>query len=137
MAEVLSDIAGTHKTIEELRQEYTEENGYDNAGDYQKALDKVERQGLEGSGQLYRLEVPENDVLLDWDKPLSEQPKKVKAAIRRIAKELSPEAMADLDGDIRLLIDPENTGAQFYSTLGSLAGIGQLEIGRASCRERV
>ena len=28
MAEVLSDIAGTHKTIEELRQEYTEENGY-------------------------------------------------------------------------------------------------------------
>lgn len=124
MAEVLSDIAGTHKTIEELRQEYTEENGYDNAGDYQKALDKVERQGLEGSGQLYRLEVPENDVLLDWDKPLSEQPEKVKAAIRKIAKELSPEAMADLDGDIRLLIDPENTGAQFYRTLGSLAGIG-------------
>ncbi|MDR1515659.1 MAG: hypothetical protein LBS45_08190 [Synergistaceae bacterium] len=34
-------------------------------------------------GQLYRLEVPESDVLLDWDKPLSEQPEKVRAALKK------------------------------------------------------
>ena len=38
------------------------------------------------AGQVYRLEIPENDVLLDWNAPLSKQPKKVKAAIRKIAK---------------------------------------------------
>jgi hypothetical protein len=34
-------------------------------------------------GQIYRLEVPESDVLLDWDKPFSEQPEKVIAALRK------------------------------------------------------
>ena len=75
-------------------------------------------------GQLYRLEVPENDVLLDWDAPLSKQPKKVKAAIRKIAKGLSPEALADLGDDISLLTDPKNTGGEFYQTLASLYDIG-------------
>lgn len=32
-------------------------------------------------GQLYRVEIPESDTLLDWDKPLSEQPEKVKKAL--------------------------------------------------------
>ena len=86
MAEVLGEIAGSHKTIGELRQEYTEENGYDDADEYQKALDKVERKGLKGDGQLYRLEVPENDVLLDWDKPLSKQPRS-RSEERRVGKE--------------------------------------------------
>lgn len=76
------------------------------------------------TAQLYRLEVPENDVLLDWDKPLSEQPEKVKAAIHRIAKELSPEALAHFGGDTSLLTASENTGNQFYSTLGRLPGMG-------------
>ena len=67
MAEVLGEIAGSHKTIGELRQEYTEENGYDDADEYQKALDKVERKGLKGDGQLYRLEVPKNNKLVKLD----------------------------------------------------------------------
>ncbi len=32
-------------------------------------------------GQLYKLDIPENGVLLDWDKPLSEQSEKVKAVL--------------------------------------------------------
>ena len=76
------------------------------------------------AGQVYRLEVPENDVLLDRDAPLSKQPKKVKAAIRKIAKGLSPEALADLGGDVSLLTDPESTGGEFYRTLASLSDIG-------------
>lgn len=37
-------------------------------------------------GKLYEVEIPENDVLLDWDKPLSEQPKAVLRAIKRMKK---------------------------------------------------
>ena len=33
-------------------------------------------------GNLYRVEVPEDSDLLDWDKPLSEQPEKVRAVLR-------------------------------------------------------
>lgn len=34
------------------------------------------------AGKLYAVEVPEDSDLLDWDKPLSEQPEKVKEALR-------------------------------------------------------
>lgn len=35
-------------------------------------------------GQLYKVEVPEDDVLLDWEKPFFEQPEAVKAALEQI-----------------------------------------------------
>jgi hypothetical protein len=38
-----------------------------------------------GHGQLYCLEIPENDALLDWDRPLFEQPGSVKNALVKIA----------------------------------------------------
>ena len=38
---------------------------------------------FENPGQLYKLDIPDDDVLLDWDKPLSEQPEKVKAALEK------------------------------------------------------
>ena len=123
MAEVLGEIAGSHKTIGELRQEYTKENGYDDAGDYQKALDKVERQGLKGDGQLYRLEVPENDVLLDWDAPFSKQPEKVKTAIREIAAKLTPEDIEQLGGNTDMLLFDEMTGQQLYAMLAWLPSV--------------
>ena len=123
MAEVLGEIAGSHKTIGELRQEYTKENGYDDAGDYQKALDKVERQGLKGDGQLYRLEVPENDVLLDWDAPFSKQPEKVKTAIREIAAKLTPEDIEQLGGNPDMLLFDEMTGQQLYAMLAWLPSV--------------
>lgn len=37
-------------------------------------------------GQLYEVEVPEDHELLDWDKPLSEQPKEVQAKLKDLPK---------------------------------------------------
>ncbi len=45
-------------------------------------------------GQLYKVEVPENDELLDWDSPLSEQPEAVKAALDGPCRP-GPECFAD------------------------------------------
>jgi hypothetical protein len=52
-------------------------------GDARNALYELERNGLKEAeiGQLYKVEIPDNDVLLDYDKPLSEQPEKVREAI--------------------------------------------------------
>ena len=45
--------------------------------------DKPIPQVTKRHGNLYRVEVPEDSDLLDWDKPLSEQPEKVRSALER------------------------------------------------------
>ena len=82
---------------------------------------KIDAKSMQG--QLYRLEVPENDVLLDWDKPLSQQPEKVKAAIREIAAELTPEDVKQLGGNTDMLLFNEITGQQLYAMLAWLPSV--------------
>ncbi|MDO4770014.1 MAG: hypothetical protein Q4A11_06580, partial [Brachymonas sp.] len=51
--------------------------------------------GLKKSkGQLYKVEVPEDSDLLDWDKPLHEQPQKVQEAIEQTVAELPVSLLA-------------------------------------------
>jgi hypothetical protein len=47
-------------------------------------------------GQVYKLDIPESNVLLDWDKPLSEQPEKVRKALRRGDGEFLGEVLRNL-----------------------------------------
>jgi hypothetical protein len=37
------------------------------------------------AGQLFRVDIPENDVLLDWDRQITEQPEAVRSALEKIA----------------------------------------------------
>jgi hypothetical protein len=73
-------------------------------------------------GQLYEVDIPENDVLLDWDKPLSEQSGKIKKFLKGIKNLLPENALEDLGGDWDLLFGKDNTGQEFYDTLASLVG---------------
>jgi len=59
-----------------------------------KTLNKVEL----SNGQLYEVKIPDDDVLLSWDKPLSEQPEAVKTAINSLMKESD-------HGSVRLEVD--------------------------------
>ena len=73
-------------------------------------------------GQLYKVDIPESHELLDYDKPLSKQPKQVKAALAKI-KDLLPEnALADLGEDWNTLFGNDNTGQNLYDTLSSVVG---------------
>lgn len=90
----------------------------------ERILETVEFEKLEEKGQLYKVDIPENDVLLNWDTPLSEQSEVVKKALREIADSLPEEAIADLGGDVSLLLNPDMTGEDVYGTLLSLSGIG-------------
>ena len=40
-------------------------------------------------GQLYEVDIPDDDEMLDWDKPLSEQPEKVKEALETFIRDPS------------------------------------------------
>ena len=116
-------------------------------------------------GQLYAAEIPEDDDLLDWDKPLDEQPAKVRRALLELAGGLP----ADGRAAFRQAMARRATGQDVYAFLAQRAagadasaegaqkgqraaselllahGIPGLryldgdnyEIGRASCRERV
>lgn len=59
------------------------EQAYDYAASDLKTMEDATKSGalVQDSGQLYEVNIPEDDVLLDWDKPLSEQPEFVRNAI--------------------------------------------------------
>jgi len=62
------------------------------------------------AGNLYRVDIPEDSDLLDWDKPLSEQPEKVREAIQSLGD------VRNRSGQNILGMDP--TGEELYSSLG-------------------
>jgi len=78
----------------------------------QKLLDKVKSAGLSVSinkdeGQLFEVEIPDNDVLLDEQKRFSEQPEKVQRAIEKLLLDHPEINYKDSDGDDRLFFIKE------------------------------
>ncbi|MDO5288544.1 MAG: PLxRFG domain-containing protein [Pseudomonadota bacterium] len=83
----------------------------------------------EQRGQLYQVEVPEDSDLLDWDKPLSQQPPKVRDALRSLGVDTNEQALADYDDALlsalfddgpapgKMPRDP--SGQDVYRSLGS------------------
>jgi hypothetical protein len=113
------------------------------------ALLELERKGLKEAerGQLYEVDIPDDDMLLDWDKPFSEQPEKVREAILSVVNRVRP-FMEDYaiaytptdeewavymaydsslieEGDHNDGIRIERFGEKFYENLSSLLGSGK------------
>jgi GNAT superfamily N-acetyltransferase len=76
-------------------------------------------EGGDLGGQLYEAEIPEDEVMLHWDKPLSEQPAKVRGAVKAVAAEYG-----DLLGDVDLKqsIADNESGEAFYRMLSRVTG---------------
>lgn len=63
------------------------------AADIATLEDLIARGGIEpAKGRLYEVEIPDDDEYLLWDKPLSEQPEKVKAALLEVYEDADPES---------------------------------------------
>lgn len=54
---------------------------------YIKSLDESKIEKKTDKGQLFEVDIPDNDVLLDEDKKFSEQPEKVQEAIKKLAED--------------------------------------------------
>ncbi|RRD41611.1 PLxRFG domain-containing protein [Comamonadaceae bacterium OH3737_COT-264] len=67
-------------------------------------------------GQLYRVEVPEDSDLLNYDAPLAKQPLKVRKAIAAIGRSLPEEMRWMWDG-----VDADTSGTALYGLLGEVA----------------
>ncbi len=65
-------------------------------------------------GKLYKVEIPESDVLLDEQKSFDKQPQKVQTALKRLAKDRA-ELLRDYS--LQEAIDENNTGGSMYDLL--------------------
>ncbi len=86
--------------------------------DYRNRL----RKGRE-RGQLFEVDLPENDVLLDEDLPLSEQPEPVREALQKASDAMpDDEAEASMAEYLYQVLeeDPDITGEKLYDTLAAL-----------------
>jgi len=89
------------------------------------------------TGVVYEANIPENDVLLNENKTLKEQPKSVQRAIEKIIRDMTPEQLEDAGQDVgrigeekaranvlKMLANSE--GSKIYGTLTDIFG-GQRE----------
>ena len=83
------------------------------------------------TGQLFQVEIPEDNELMDWDAPLSEQPEAVRAAMIDFRREIHNDNwFEEVNGEVvdrtidEAVADPnsrihKSTGESFYNTLVS------------------
>jgi hypothetical protein len=95
--------------------------------------DVLEEDGWKASaaGQLYKVEVPEDNELLLWDQPLSEQPAKVRDAVAALFEN------STLDDDAKALIDKlavryAITGKKLYEALNTSDNLANDGSGKAA-----
>lgn len=91
--------------------------------DWLESIDPTKLKDEGTPGQLYRVEIPTDDTMLLWDKPLSEQPE----AVRKALESLQPEQwVKGGTGEYRYVpagISGAATGKAFYHTLAEREGI--------------
>jgi len=99
-----------------IRTANSEEDGWPEFASYANSLDLGKFKGVADVGSLYKIDLPDEsiDKMLDWDKPLSEQPEAVRKAI----------ADAQSIGMFKN-IDDRATGAQIYNASIGESGGGQ------------
>ncbi|NCN42672.1 hypothetical protein GW916_15655, partial [bacterium] len=121
-AEVLERILGNHEHVSELKEFFTKENGYSDK--LIKRVNKLKDSDIKAfdengkeisKGYMYEVDIPEDDVLLDWDKLLSEQSEYVKKAIAPL---LTKEGAIKTEPGYYDLA--EGTGKNLYSVLSRL-----------------
>lgn len=78
-----------------------------------KNKDKIKQAN---AGSLYQVDIPEDSELLDYDKPLSEQPEGVRAAVIKALREIFPDPdgfIVNMDGSIK----QDATGKIIYEAI--------------------
>ena len=76
---------------------YLENNNEGMSKYYNRIADTLKNENFEfvNNGQLYKVDIPETEYLLDEDKPFTEQSKTVQNAVKKIAEDINELAYAD------------------------------------------
>lgn len=107
-----------------------DEDGEPAAAEFLRSMD-LAKIGKEDVGQLYEVEIPEDSEMLLWDKPLSEQPEGVRAALAPFLSKRE-QALRDMfkafpaaeaEAEIKRLLT-EGLGQSIYEQIGYDLGTG-------------
>jgi hypothetical protein len=98
--------------LEKERKAYKETPPPETMKQYDDAIAILRKGNVEKVGNLYKADLPDEmiDRMLDWDKPLSEQPEAVRKALRAVYN-------ADWLGD-----ESKQTGQDLYKRMGKMHG---------------
>jgi len=131
------DMAATLKNASKTIRMYESDGQHEEASDLSAVKDAVESAAANGAdfptvsaGRLYKVELaPEEDEYLLWDKPLSEQSEKVKAAIsddKKLDEWFNSQKRRDAGVKLSQRAPWEDTdsvtGRDFYRTLSDMIG---------------
>lgn len=83
-------ISTREKNIEKYKYSQEEYKQKNEELDWIKSLDENKIKKKTDKGQLFEVDIPENDVMLDEDKPFAEQSKKVQEGINKIFEKEKP-----------------------------------------------
>lgn len=97
-----------------------EKNEYaENIKNLEKQISIIKDFEYDNLGQLYEVEIPENDEMLDEDLPFSEQPKKVQDAIKQICEDyVDSKKLVDLN----VIAYTNNTSKKYKNNLAYKEG---------------
>jgi len=70
-------------------------------------------------GNIYTVDIAEDSILLDWDRPLREQPQAVRAALARLEEQGDPQGTLHA---LKAVLAEHLTGSDFYRRLEALRG---------------
>jgi hypothetical protein len=101
-----------------------------------------QRNAIENApGNLYKVDIPDEYIptMLEWDKSLGEQSPFVKKAINSLKKQVTPQMMDELGGDLNVLFGKDVSPAQFLNTWEiihpeSKIGIGEEMLNKAGVK---
>ena len=108
----------THNHPENVLKQFTDpEYGWDAATNYAKSIDLSKFQGIPRTGNLYKVDLPDEKIatMLDWDKPVSQQ-KNVMDALRNEAeKRVKDTLLVDIENDIRSKLPVPDIGNDYMA----------------------
>jgi hypothetical protein len=120
--EALSSLQGNLKSVQKTIDKMGADTPPEFAArldEYKQAIDLLQS-GYKPGGNLYKVAIDANrDTLLDWDKPLSEQPEAVRMAVAKAMRMPLPR-----DGSAPTFeggVEPSPTGEQIYQAIGDQA----------------
>jgi hypothetical protein len=123
-------LAKLENSLEQSRM-YSGQKGLEYQANLQKQIDMIKsgnvQQAVENKGALYKVDIPDDQVakMLDWDKPLSQQPE-VLAELNKIADSLPVNMVVDTASGRR--VNSRLKGSEFYNQIAgtphALAALG-------------
>jgi len=121
----LSQIMDSDSVYPGAYRKFKSEKGQNAADEYDHVMEMRDQKSVD-PGNLYKIDLPDEhiDKMLDWDKPLSQQPENVKSALKNIADKFP----SIPDFDLKKWMDADPLASTWHNVLNRDLGVSQPDI---------